>query len=257
MESLAHNFYRYFIPRYAASRHQKRFSYSIRYDVYAEELGWEPCNTSHLETDHCDNYAHCCLLEHKRSGDIAGCVRLVVPEAGKRDDYLPYQMHHIPRIGKCYLKQITPNYVGEISRLAVPQQFRRRNNETGKPFILDRHNSNTIFSEEERRNFPNIAIGLYLSSIALVELCELELVLVVMEPRLQRHLMRYGICFHQISDQFELNGQRALFELTRAELTSQMPAQVRELYELIRDILVSQPWQSPQRPQRMHSNDRL
>jgi N-acyl amino acid synthase of PEP-CTERM/exosortase system len=166
-------------------------------------------------------------------------------------------MHRIPRIGNCYLKEISPTYVGEISRLAVPQQFRRRNNEAGRPFVLDQHNSNTIFSEEERRNFPNIAIGLYLSSIALVELCDLELVLVVMEPRLQRHLTRYGICFHRISDHFELHGQRALFELSRSELTRHMSTQVREMYELIRDILEKQPWQSPQRTLRMHSNDRI
>ena len=246
MESLAQNFSRYFIPRYAASRHQKRFSYSIRYKVYAEELGWEPLNTSRLETDHCDAYSHPCLLEHKRTGDIAGCVRLVVPENGRRDAYLPYQLHRVPKIDTSHLSRCTPTHVGEISRLAVPNQFRRRPDEKGKPFILDQHNTTTIFSEEERRNFPNIAIGLYLSAIAMVELCDLELALVVMEPRLQRHLKRYGLFFHQISDEFELKGQRALFELPRNELTRHMKGEVKELYEVIRDTLAQQPWQSPQ-----------
>ncbi|MES9941686.1 MAG: PEP-CTERM/exosortase system-associated acyltransferase [Candidatus Thiodiazotropha sp. 6PLUC2] len=257
MESLANNFSKYFLPRYAASRHQKRFCYSIRYKVYAEELGWEAINNSRLETDHCDNYAHHCLLEHKRTGDVAGCVRLVVPQPDRRDAYLPYRLHSIPEIADSNLNQSPSASVGEISRLAVPDHFRRRSNESGRPFILDQHNSNTIFTEEERRNFPNIAIGLYLSSIALAELCELELVLVVMEPRLQRLLKRYGLHFQKISDHFELQGERALFELPRNQLTSHMPDQILELYELIKETLAQQPWQAPQLSMRVHSNDRL
>jgi N-acyl amino acid synthase of PEP-CTERM/exosortase system len=257
MESLAQNFSKYFKPRYAASRHQKRFSYSIRHKVYAEELGWEPINSSRLETDHCDNYSHHCLLEHLRTGDVAGCVRLVVPDEGRRDAYLPYQLHPIPKIDHGNLKYSLPDHVGEISRLAVPDHFRRRANETGKPFILDHHNTTTIYDVEERRNFPNIAIGLYLASIALVELCELELVLVVMEPRLQRHLSRFGLLFHKISGQFELRGKRALFELPRNELTCNMPGQIRELYESIKACLSQQPWQAPKQSLRVHSNERL
>lgn len=258
MESLAENFSRYFLPRYAASRHQKRFSYSIRYKVYAEELGWEPLNNSHLETDHCDNYSHHCLLEHKRSGDIAGCVRLVAPKISQRDAYLPYQLHAIPKIKEGYLSHSSPTYVGEISRLAVPNNFRRRPSESGRPFVLDQHNSHTIYTEEEKRNFPNIAIGLYLSAIALADLSELELVLVVMEPRLQRHLTRYGLHFHMISEHFELRGKRALYELPRSQLTSQMPDQILELYELIKETLAQQPWQAPQKTMRLYySNDRI
>jgi N-acyl amino acid synthase of PEP-CTERM/exosortase system len=255
MDRLAQNFFQFFNPRYAASRHQKRFSYSIRYKVYAEELGWEPSTHSHLETDQCDDYSHHCLLEHIRSGDIAGCVRLVVPACGGGNSYLPYQQHPIPNIESKHLAHTAPIEVGEISRLAVPLQFRRRANEAGKPFILDRHNSNKIYTEEERRNFPNIAIGLYLASIAMVELCKLELVLVVMEPRLQRHLSRFGLHFHKISDEFELHGQRALFELPNSELTSNMPDDIKHLYELIKQNLAQQPWQYPSNRERLHSNE--
>ncbi|MCG7915235.1 MAG: PEP-CTERM/exosortase system-associated acyltransferase [Candidatus Thiodiazotropha weberae] len=257
MERLAQNFFQFFNPRYAASRHQKRFSYSIRYKVYAEELGWEPSSCSRLETDHCDDYSHHCLLEHIRSGDVAGCVRLVVPSADRSDSYLPYQLHQIPNIESDRLLQTHPGDIGEISRLAVPLHFRRRANEAGKPFILDSHNTNKIYTEEERRNFPNIAIGLYLSSIALVDLCRLKLVLVVMEPRLQRHLNRYGLQFHKISDDFELHGKRALFELPSSELTSNMPDDIRLLYDLIKQNLAQQPWQFPGNNLQLHSNETL
>jgi N-acyl amino acid synthase of PEP-CTERM/exosortase system len=246
MENLVNNFSQYFVPRYAASRHHKRFSYSIRYKVYVEELGWEPLNSSRLETDHYDSYAHPCLLEHKRTRDFAGCVRLVVPQSSKLYTSLPYQQHHIEKVDSTYLRRYSPTEIGEISRLAVPGHFRRRANEKGKPFILESCNSSTFFNEDERKNFPYIAVGLYLSAIAMVELCGLKLVLVVMEPRLQRHLRRYGIYFQQISDTFEFKGQRALFELPRRKITQHMKSHVRDLYELILMTLVGQSWQHPQ-----------
>ncbi|MEW8026784.1 MAG: PEP-CTERM/exosortase system-associated acyltransferase [Candidatus Thiodiazotropha sp.] len=232
MDDLVRNFSIYFCPRYAATRHQRRFSYNIRYQVYAEELGWEPLNEERLERDECDDYAHHCLLEHKRTGDIAGCVRLVIPPSANAQARLPFQLHDIDIIENDKLNHLTQGKVGEISRLAVPSCFRRRANEAGKPFILGSHNP-TLFTEEERRNFPNISIGLYLSAIAMVDLCKLDLVLVVMEPRLQRHLKRYGLLFRQISTPFELKGERALFELPRSELTCHMNPQILKLYNFI------------------------
>jgi N-acyl amino acid synthase of PEP-CTERM/exosortase system len=242
MDGLVRNFSIYFNPRYAATQHQRRFSYTIRYQVYAEELGWEPLNEKHLECDECDDYAHHCLLEHKRTGDIAGCVRLVIPPDGDTQAPLPFQLHEINVVNRSKLTQLTQNRVGEISRLAVPSCFRRRANEAGKPFILGSHNT-AIFSEEERRNFPNISIGLYLSAIAMVDICKLDHVLVVMEPRLQRHLKRFGLHFRQISTPFELRGERALYDLPRDELTSNMSQQIRSLYDFVRDELEGQPWQ--------------
>jgi N-acyl amino acid synthase of PEP-CTERM/exosortase system len=221
MDGLVRNFAIYFNPRYAATQQQQRYSYNIRYQVYAEELGWEPLNQTQLERDECDDYAHHCLLEHKRTGDIAGCVRLVIPPAGLTRARLPFQLHELNIVSKKNLRHFNQRRIGEISRLAVPRSFRRRANEAGKPFILDSHNTST-FTEEEQRNFPNISIGLYLSAIAMVDISQLDLVLVVMEPRLQRHLKRFGIHFRQISTPFELRGERILYDLPRSRLTSHM-----------------------------------
>ena len=254
--SLVRNFSIYFRPRYAATRHQRHFSYTIRHQVYAEELGWEPVNEHRLERDECDDYAHHCLLEHKRTGDIAGCVRLVIPPDGESQARLPFQLHDINVVSPDKICSIFKNSVGEISRLAVPSCFRRRANESGKPFILDDRNP-TLFTKDERRNFPNISIGLYLSAIALVDLCGLDLVLVVMEPRLQRHLKRYGLLFRQISTAFELRGERALYELPRSELTRHMNPQIKALYNFIRDELETQPWQRPKEPEGRQCNERI
>ncbi|MET0066636.1 MAG: PEP-CTERM/exosortase system-associated acyltransferase [Candidatus Thiodiazotropha sp.] len=245
MDSLADNFFRYFQPLYAASAQQKRCSYEIRYKVYVDELGWEKPNPACLETDPCDAYAHPCLLEHKRTGEIAGCVRLVTPQSLAEAASLPFQTHSIPGIDSAHLSQHLPLQVGEISRLAVPSQFRRRRNERGKPFILDENSASEGYSREELRNFPNIAIGLYLSAIAMVDLCELQLAVVVMEPRLQRHLQRFGLHFERISEAFELRGQRALFELRRQQFCTRMPEDILALYQRIRETLEGQTWHPP------------
>jgi N-acyl amino acid synthase of PEP-CTERM/exosortase system len=258
MDSLADNFFRYFRPLYAATPEHQRSGYNIRYRVYVEELGWEAPNPTRLETDPCDAYAHPCLLEHKRTGEIAGCVRLVVPQSGKPQAYLPFQRHHIAGIDARHLAVNHPSRVGEISRLAVPSLFRRRRNESGKPFILDEHSAAKAYSQEELRNFPNIAIGLYLSAIALVDLCDLQLAVVVMEPRLQRHLKRFGLHFQRISDPFELRGQRALFALPRDQLTRHMSSEIQTLYERIRESLQLQPWQaSPAHHPRENQHERF
>jgi N-acyl amino acid synthase of PEP-CTERM/exosortase system len=240
MESLATNFSHYFHVQLALTRQQRRFAFAIRHQVYAEELGWEAPNDNRLETDNCDNYAYHCLLEHKRSGDVAGCVRLVLPHIGEQDSPLPCQTHQIQMKPNRRPLDFNGAHVGEISRLAVPSNFRRRAREAGKPFILDSHNTTTIYTEEERRNFPNISIGLYMSAIALVELCDLERVLVVMEPRLQRHLQRFGLVFHQVSETFELRGRRALFELPGEELTVNMDGYILELFRIIHHDLGEQ-----------------
>lgn len=256
MDSLVRNFSTYFNPVYAATRHQRRFSYSIRYQVYAEELGWEPLNEKHLERDACDDYAHHCLLEHTRTGDFAGCVRLVIPPAGDTQARLPYQLHDIEILNSDKLDFLSKGRVGEISRLAVPSHFRRRANEAGKPFVLNNHNT-SIFTHEDRRNFPNISIGLYLSAIALVDICELDLVLVVMEPRLQRHLKRFGLQFGQISTPFELKGERALYQLPGDELTRHMNTQIRALYDFIRAKIENQSWRRQLAPGDWLYNDRV
>ena len=258
MESLARNFTQYFRVRLAATHQQQRYAYAIRYQVYAEELGWEPLDESRLESDVCDGYATHCLLEHRRSGDIAGCVRVVTPPVGRLDARLPCQLHEIPMTEQQKQRLHPHGEVGEISRLAVPSGFRRRAREAGKPFVLDAHSTTGFYTEEERRNFPNISIGLYLSAIASVDLSELQRVLVVMEPRLQRHLKRFGLKFHQISTPFELRGTRALFELPREELTAHMELPILDLYRHIREELSDQ-WQAGRQPasRNLNANERF
>lgn len=238
MARLAQNFSQYFRVVMASTRQQKRYAHAIRYQVYAKEMGWEPPNESRLEIDECDHYATHCLLEHKRSGEAVGCIRIVIPPAGEAETKLPCQTHDIALESEL-AQSVSRGEVGEISRLAVPHSFRHHTKES-IPAFLDSHDA-IIYSDEERRNFSHISLGLYYASISMAEYYELEQVLVCMEPRLNRCLGRFGLKFHQMSKTFEMKGkERALFVLPKAEFSINMnPAQL-ELYQNIHHDMIKQ-----------------
>jgi len=209
--SLAENFDEFFEIKLANTEELKNVSYKIRHTVYAEELGWEPINAEGIEVDECDPYAFSLLLVHKT------LIRDVVdPDT-------------IPR-----------GRFGEISRLSVPDQFRRRPDEKNKPFVINEFSGGDIFSEEERRNFPNIAIGLYLSVIAMVNMCNHSHMFVVVEPRLNKRLKRLGLNFQQCGEELDYHGIRALFCLDRKDFTGNLNPEVFELYTLLEQQLVEQ-----------------
>lgn len=195
-----------------------------------------------METDKCDDYAFHCILEHKRTKAFAGCIRLVIPPADNPNLKLPFEV-------SC-LDSAIPNTVdtqklprggfGEISRLAVLSDFRRREKEKHTPYVLNNVNPEKVFTEVERRNFPNIAMGLYLSGLALAEICNHVGIMVMMEPRLNRRLQRFGLPFEQIGEETNYHGRRAMFYLSRENFHRELTAPISELYKTIYNDLKQQ-----------------
>ena len=240
--SLAENFDKYFELKVADTQELKDESYKIRHMVYGEELGWEPTNESGMETDECDPYSHPILLVHKRTQAYAGTCRLVVPPPNEPELKLPFELHCADTIRKDVIDpDVLPRGTfGEISRLSVPNSFRRRLDEKNKPFIISEMSTGDIFSEEERRNFPNIAIGLYLGIIAMVNMCNHSHMFVVVEPRLKKRLGRLGLNFEQCGDELDYHGIRALFVLDQKSFVSNLNKEIRELYDLLEGQLRNQ-----------------
>ena len=195
-----------------------------------------------METDDCDDYAYHCLLEHKRTGVYAGCVRLVIPPVQLPDLALPFEKNCLHSARKEILDstKLTRGSFGEISRLAVLTSFRRRKREKKAPFIINAVNSGTIYTEEEHRHFPNIAMGLYIAAVALADICNHVGSFVMMEPKLNRRLKRFGLPFEQIGDEIDYHGMRAMFFLSRNNFCSQLTPELKELYQQIYNDLVKQ-----------------
>jgi N-acyl amino acid synthase of PEP-CTERM/exosortase system len=240
--SIAENFNKYFKIKFADSKALRQEAFKIRYGVYSEELGWEPENSLKMETDECDDFAFHCLLEHRRTNVFAGCVRLVIPPIEKPDRPLPFEKNCLHTAHKNIIDSTTlpRGSFGEISRLAVLEKFRRREKEKKTPFVLKSINPETVYSEEERRNFPNIAMGLYLASIALADICNHVGTFVMMEPRLNRRLARFGLPFKQAGDEMDYHGNRAMFYLERKDFNSNLTTELKALYDIIYADLLKQ-----------------
>jgi len=195
-------------PVIANSEENKAASYNIRHRVYCEELGFEEVKASNMETDDFDSFSTTCLIKHRRSKNFAGTVRLVRPKLNS--DLLPIEKYCLDSIDH---KTLNPSLfkreqICEISRLAVPKEFRKREMDRFSGAALGVINEET-YSEEELRCFPFIAIGLYFSAAAIVIKEDIKHTYVMMEPRLARSMRFIGIHFEQIGPTVDYHGKRA------------------------------------------------
>lgn len=239
-EIVTSSFHDYFIPVLATSEEQRRRAYEIRYQVYCQEFGFEdPAeHPDGLERDEYDDQSLHCLLTHQPSGIAAGCVRLVLPKAESPTDPLPFERHCRTSLDRDLVDSILADRsgIGEISRLAVIRQFRRRKSEQESPAGSA---ASMSFSLVEQRHFPFIAVGLYLSAASTGMLTGLKGVFAMMEPRLARHLSRFGIHFQKVGQLADYHGLRAPFYITRKGLLEGLRPEISNLLKTITSDLKS------------------
>ncbi len=155
----------YFSITMADTDELRKEVYKLRYEVYCRELGWEDPNSfpDGLEKDIYDDCSRHCLLKHKRTGVYAGTVRMVMT------DRSPPNRPPVPMVEHCgdtlfdgpfRPDRLSVGSYGEISRLALHSEFRRRASEQLDP----EGQGEQLFewTQTERRRFPHIALGLYL-----------------------------------------------------------------------------------------------
>lgn len=213
--------------------------YRIRYEVYCRELHYEREDAfpDGREMGPDDAHSIHCLLRHRPSGTFAGCVRLVMNDPADLQSRLPFERYCLHSLQRDIIdpEKLRRDSFGEISRLAVVSRFRRRTGEQGTAHAVAEDLPNP--SRDERRVFPHIALGLYLAAAAMGLRAGLDAVFVMMEPRLARHLRRYGIVFTQAGDVINYHGQRGPFFITRESLYSNLEPDVRDLLDLIHGAL--------------------
>lgn len=238
-DSLAQDYREYFCLHLIKSNSLQQASYSIRHQVYCEELGWESTKPSGMESDEFDAYSFALLLEHKSSGSFAGTVRIVVPPPWAPQSPLPFEQLKLS-VPNLEIPDLIRGHFSEISRLAVPANFRRREGEAGLPFVLPSMEAQRGWREPERRSFPHIALGLYMGAISLVNLCLHKYLFAVVEPRFRNRLFELGMELKQGSAVFEHHGTRALYYLERDAFLSGLNPQLQRLYEFIEKELAQQ-----------------
>jgi len=230
---LAADFSRTFELMLATTAELRARVYAVRYRVFCDELGYPMENNGALEADVYDAQSLHCLLRHKASGTDIGCLRLVLPLA--EGGGLPFESFGLRYVDRNQLdwRQLDSKSCCEISRLAVVSQFRRRAGEQTNPEgIADEEEADSFM----RRRFPFIAVSLYHAVIALILERGYRWVFMVIEPRLQRHLQRYGVAVRQISPPFEYYGQRAVYVTTGEQFQREVNSWNAELQGLYGNV---------------------
>jgi N-acyl amino acid synthase of PEP-CTERM/exosortase system len=233
---LSEQFRRYFQVVRADTEALRQAAFRIRYQVYCTEMGFEaPENfPDAMEQDEYDHRAMHVLLRHLPSGEYAGCVRLIQDLPGDPRELFPFERFcgHSLRRNLIDPARLPRNSFGEISRLAVRGQFRRRPGEQASPHGVSAEDS-IGHTPEQRRIIPHIALGLYLAGATMGLMQGLSGVFVMMEPRLARHMRRYGIVFRQAGQIVDYHGLRGPFYISRRDLFKHLKPEVRDLLDAI------------------------
>ncbi len=225
--------------------------YRMRYEVYCVEMGFERPEQfpDGLERDDYDHRARHCLLQHRASGLYAGSVRLVLHDQKNSNGLFPFEKHCGHSLNRSVLDpmNLPREQIGEISRLTVTAQFRRRqgDNQSTHGSTAETINGSTTINgptvpapEIDRRIFSHIAAGLYLAGAAMGLQQGLSGVFVMMEPRLARHLSFYDLHFTPVGEVIEYHGRRrGPYYISREDVLQRLSPPLTELMNRIRSEL--------------------
>lgn len=234
--AISEHFSKYLQPQIADSAELRSAVYRLRHQVYCEELKFEDVRAGYEENDDFDSRSIHCFIKHLSTGKLAGTVRLITSR--NDEELLPIEkfcMHSITH------KDIHPNNfrreeICEISRLAVPADFRKRAVDKYAGVATGVINEAT-FSANELRCFPYIAICLYLSTIAMSYHTKRFHGFVMMEPRLARSLSFVGINFIQLGEPVDYHGLRAPYYIDGRVLRQTLSAGYLDLLTSIEQSL--------------------
>ncbi|MDJ0632247.1 MAG: PEP-CTERM/exosortase system-associated acyltransferase [Xenococcaceae cyanobacterium MO_188.B29] len=234
--NITEHFFSYFDLYIADTPKLKEEVYKIRYQVYCDELNYEPKENfpEGMETDIYDSRSIHCLLKHKPSGLYAGCVRLVLADLEKPKALFPLEkvcQHSVDFSRKSRL------HYSEVSRLAVISQFRKRKGEQNSAtgLILPEQDLNP--SIQEKRKFPVIALSLYLACTSILITLNLDDTFTMMEARLSRHMRIFGIPSQLVGDFIEYHGRRGPFLMSPTSVLDNINEDIRDLFENIHSQL--------------------
>lgn len=206
--------------------------YKIRYQVYSEEMGFEPENSEHIEHDDYDETAIHVLLKYHPTSKYIGTMRMVLNDQKKEDFVFPMETH-CPTMDPTIfdIEDISRQQIGEISRVAVVQNFRRRKEDAiglaGAVILED--------DERYHRTLSYVPLSLYFASHVIADWKHLEYTIAISEPKLMRHIGFTGIKASKFGNSFEYKGERAPYYFTRDNI--HIKPKFQALYDVVEKSL--------------------
>lgn len=235
-EQLAQAFDQFFEIVIADTTELREEVYKLRYNVYCLDMHFENAQDypTQMESDQFDAHSIHVLLRHRTSNTYAGTVRLVNNYTTQPIPQLPIELHCKDKINSDVFdfNKMDRTRFGEISRLAVAPQFRKRTGESHTPHGVCDAAINQ-FTEYEKRIFPHIALGLYLACGSIVLQQQLDTAVVMMEPRLARHMRLFGIHCIQAGEVVEYHGLRSAFVIDIKDNWRRVRPEIQGLLDLI------------------------
>lgn len=207
------HFTEHFTAVLAQNKHELESAFRIRHEVFCEEIKIFEGNETGLERDDYDDFAEQCLIQHKRSSDYSGCVRLIMPE--KDGQTLPIEKQGVQHIDR---HDLLPGHfkrseIAEVSRILIPKVFRRRKIDKGACAANTGINID-LYNENDIRCFPFIAVGLYMACTAMFLNRGKKHVYFMADPRLGKSMQVVGLTMTQIGPEFEYVGRRVPYYIS-------------------------------------------
>jgi N-acyl amino acid synthase of PEP-CTERM/exosortase system len=182
--------------------------FRLRYRVYCEELNYESSDSfpDGMEHDAYDRRAVYCLLKHRSSNRFVGCVRVLLSDPKQIEAKFPFEQFLNTSSQNFDFTALPRQTLCEVSRLAIISEFRRNKDSAHRP-------SEVRLTDTERFLLPSLSLGLYLAATAVTLELGIDNAFAMMEPRLARHLQRFGLYFQQAGPLTDYHGLRAPFRI--------------------------------------------
>jgi N-acyl amino acid synthase of PEP-CTERM/exosortase system len=201
--------------------------YNLRYQVFCKERGFIPKRLcpKQMEVDEYDNRSLHFAAYYNKDQHASGTLRLVSGEA----------VEQLPLSKKCQIdKALLPrdfdySKCGEISRLAISKNFRRRATDGNYPQEKEDRVSARVQSNK-RTKFPEIVLGLYKSLYQETKRHGIEHWLAAMEPSLVKLLYKLPIQFMEIGPEVDYYGPVKPYIASVYEFECMLHTRSPELY---------------------------
>ncbi|TKB03950.1 PEP-CTERM/exosortase system-associated acyltransferase [Alteromonas portus] len=242
--SLEESISNFFFSRYelviANEENEKQVSYKTRHKVYCEEMKFEQKNAASIEKDKYDDRAINCYIKHRPTGECAGTIRLVLPTEAGLSLPLEEKCAEAFEDGALLPSSCDPTSVCEISRLAIPREFRVRQMRSKilptEKLEKIKQRKSTPFNVE---HFPYLSIALYLMATSICQHLNVQHAYVLMEPKLARRMKAFGINFNSVGDAIEFNGKRVPYRVSPNVLATELAKPLQGFHKKIHNKLYS------------------
>ncbi len=229
--NLGASFKKYFEVVPALTDELRDHAYRIRHEVYCEDLKYEPERADRREIDEYDAHSINCLIRSVKTGEFAGCTRLILCRPGDPSYPLPFEKTCAHSIDRAIIdpQALSRSRIAEVSRLAVISKFRTRKGERHSAVPL----SASSYGTDIMPRFPYIPVALYLAVTELAALHGIHTMFLLTEPRLAAHFQKLGVSIIQVGDPVEHRGLRIPSVVNVKKIIDGLNFIMRPLYDTV------------------------